>query len=225
MFILREQMHIMLRSSHVWLVSITLALVGFGPGVVKATAQTTYTFSASYDVLAISRAITPNISATSLSGVSSDAPYDLNTFNGLTYSQVDFTTGFYRFNTDPTTLGLQNLASTSVVFGSGSNKLFGSDSATGVIDFSTLTAKAAGIFTITGGEGLFAGATGILNFSEVDALSLDPAVPTRARASVSGSFQTVPEPRTDALLVGMSTIGAGVLLRRCSQKVASKQYG
>lgn len=93
-------------------------------------------------------------------------------------------------------------------------------------DFTTLTARATGTFTITGGEGIFAGATGTLDFSEVDALSLDPTVPTRAKSSVNGSIQVfpskaVPEPRTVTMLVGMGIIGAGFLLRRHSQRATS----
>jgi hypothetical protein len=194
--------------------------LSFGLDVPKATAQTTYTFSSNYDVSATSRAITPDISAVSISGESSDAPYGLTTINGKLYSQVNFATGAYRFNTDPTTFGLQDAPHGSIVFGSGSNKLFGTDNATGLIDFGTLTARATGTFTITGGEGMFSGATGTLGFSEIDALSLDPSVPTRARSSANGSFQVVPEPKNDVTLVGMGIIGAGVVLRQRRRKVA-----
>lgn len=202
------------------LVPLALTTVSFGLNVPKATAQTTYTFSSNYNVSATSRAITPAISAVSISGESSDAPYGLATINGHLYSQVDFATGSYRFNTDPTIFGLQDTPYGSIVFGSGTNKLFGTDNATGLIDFGTLTARAAGTFTITGGEGMFSGATGTLSFSEVDTLSLDPAVPTRASSSVNGSFQVVPEPKNDVTLVGMGIIGAGVVLRQRRRKVA-----
>ena len=67
---------------------------------------------------------------------------------------------------------------------------------------------------------MFSGATGTLSFSEVDALSLDPAVPTRASSSVNGSLQVVPEPKSDVTLVGMGIIGAGVVLRQRRRKVA-----
>ena len=55
-------------------------------------------------------------------------------------------------------------------FGSGDNKLVGSDDLTGIIDFETLIATSTGIFTITDGEGELEGAQGILSFSEVDQL-------------------------------------------------------
>lgn len=100
--------------------------------------------------------------------------------------------------------------------------MFGTDNATGLIDFGTLTARATGTFTITGGEGMFSSATGTLSFSEVDTLSLDPAVPTRASSSVDGSIQVVPEAKSDVTtLVGMGITGAGVMLRQRRHRVAS----
>ena len=211
----------MYREHTVWLVPLALTLLSFGLNAPNAMAQTTYTFNANYNISATSKAITPNISATSISGESTDAPYGLTTINGLTYSQADFATGSYHFNTDPTTFGLQDAPHNSIVFGSGSNKLFGTDNATGLIDFGTLTARATGTFNITGGEGIFSGATGILGFSEIDSLSLDPSVPTRASSLVNGSFQVVPEPKSDVTLVGMGIIGASVVLRRRRHRVAS----
>jgi hypothetical protein len=92
-------------------------------------------------------------------------PHELNKINGLTYTQGELATGIFRFNTDPTTLGLQDIPLGSIVFsGSGNNKLFGTDSATGMIDLTTLTATASGTFTITSGEGIFRDATGTLAF-------------------------------------------------------------
>lgn len=211
------------RSSTTWLVPVAFTLLGFGLSVNSATAQTTYEFSATYDVLAFSRTVTPGITASTLSGTSTDAPYGLTTINGLTYSRVDPITGFFRFNTDPTVFGLQDIPSSEVVFGSGTNKLFGTDSATGIIDFATLTATATGIFTITGGEGILQGATGTLNFSEVDTLSLDPTIPTRARATVNGTIfvqpvQRVPEPTVTTTLLAIGLIGASFELRKHYRK-------
>lgn len=162
-------------SHSVWLVPLALTLVGFGLNAPSATAQNTYTINSNYDVLANSRAITSDTSAVSISGESTDAPYGLTTINGLLYSQVDLATGAFRFNSDPTMFGLQDEPFGSIVFGSGSNKLFGTDNASGMIDFGTLTATASGTFTITSGAGIFVGATGTLAFSEVDTISLDPS--------------------------------------------------
>jgi len=95
------------REHTIWLVPLALTTVRFGLNAPKATAQTTYTFSSNYDISPTSRAITPDISTVSISGESNDAPYGLTTINGLTYSQVDFATGSYRLNTEPTIFGLQ----------------------------------------------------------------------------------------------------------------------
>ena len=206
------------RSHTVWLIPLALTLGGLGLNTPSATAQTIYTINSNYDVLANSRAITSNTLAVSILGDSTDAPYGLTTINGLLYSQVDFATGSFRFSTEPTTFGLQGEPFGSIVLGSGSNKLFGTDNASGVIDLETLTATATGTFTITGGSGIFTGASGTLAFSEVDTLSLDPSVPTRARSALNGSFQVaptqVPEPRTDTTMLLVGVIGAGVLLKR-----------
>ncbi|MBD1929968.1 PEP-CTERM sorting domain-containing protein [Trichocoleus sp. FACHB-90] len=216
----------MLRQYTAWLVPVAFTLVGFGPSVESARAQITYPFSANYDLLATSSPITPEVLAASISGESTDALYGLSQISGLNYAQIDFTTGLFRFNTDPTTFGLQNLPfGEFVFFGSGSNnKLFATENDTGMIDFETLRVTASGVFTITGGEGIFTGAIGQLALFEEYTLSLDPTVPTRVKASLNGSIQvfasqTVPEPRTAMALVGMGVISTGVLV--CRRKLQS----
>jgi len=63
-----------------------------------------------------------------------------------------------------------------------------------------------------------ADATGTLAFSEVDTLNLNPNAPFTGRAAVNGIIQTVPEPKTDTMTLGIGAIlGASVLLRRCSR--------
>ncbi len=206
----------MLSSHKTWFIPVALTLVGFAPSAATAFTQAPYTFNASYDTLNTSEIISSNVSKASISGESSDAPYGLNKINGSTYTQIDLATGMFSFNTDPTKFGLKSIPLGSIVFsGSGDDKLFGTDDATGIIDLSTLTATASGTFTITGGEGIFSGVTGTLAFSEVDALSLNSDVPFRGRASVNGTIQTVPEPKTDIMLLSMGPIiGASVLLYR-----------
>ena len=98
------------------------------------------------------------------------------------------------------------------------DKLFATDSAVGLIDFQTLTAKTTGVYTITGGEGKFKGATGKLDFSEIGTFSLDPNTPFKGKTSVTGSFQVdaVPEPKSDMALLALGLFGVSVQLRRCS---------
>lgn len=163
-------------------------------------------------------AITPNVSATTIFGTSDDAPYNLNSVSGLTYSQIDFVTGRLRFNTDATIFGLQGLPAGEVVlFGSASNKLFGTNNATGLIDFQTLTGTASNIFTITRGEGIFKGAIGTLTLNESYLLSLDPNIPTTGKSIVNGTIQvfstTIPEP-TPITGLALSMIASALLVRR-----------
>lgn len=205
----------MLRSNTVWLVPVALTLAGFGIGAVPATAQTTYPFNADYEILATAKDLTPNLEQIFLSGSSTNAPYGLNTVNSLSYSQTNFTTGEYSFNTDPTAFGLQGLPFGLVTFsGSGDDKLFGTESGTGLIDFTTLRVTSSGTLNIIGGEGRFKGATGTIPVSQVQPLSLQIGVELKGEAKVNGFFQTVPEPNTATTLVGMGMIGIGIMLRR-----------
>jgi hypothetical protein len=209
----------MLRSHTVWLVPLALTLVGFKPNAALANAQTTYTFSANYNFLNSLRFITSDVSEIFLSGESTDAPYGLTKLNGLVYGETNFATGEFSGNTDPTTFGLQGVPFGSIVLeGGGSDKLFATESATGLVDFGNLTATNSGTLTITGGEGIFTGATGTLTFSEVGTLNPDPTGPYRGRLSVNGFFQTVPEPRTNTTIVVTGVIGVGMLLRRHRRK-------
>ncbi len=207
------------RSYTAWLVPVVFALIGFGLDVKSATAQQLYKFNATYDVFSTSKPITPDVSATTISGQSIDAPYDLTKVSGLTYSQVNFATGEFRFNTDAATFGLQGLPVGEVVlFGNGSNKLFGTNNATGVIDFLSSKGTATNIFTITSGEGLFEGAVGTLTLREVYQISLDPNIPTTGKSKASGTIQVfsknIPEPSTTTASALIGMMGAAFWLRR-----------
>ena len=202
-----------------WLVPAVLALIGFGLDIKSATAQTNYKFNATYDVFSTSKPVTLDVSATTISGQSIDAAYDLTKVSGLTYSQIDFANGEFRFNTDAVTFGLQGLPVGEVVlFGKGSNKLFGTNNATGVIDFLSSKGTATNIFTITSGEGLFKGAVGTLTLEEVYQISLDPNIPTTGTSKVNGTIQvfqeTVPEPNTATTSALIGLMGAAFWLRR-----------
>ncbi|GAA6623045.1 hypothetical protein [Scytonema sp. NUACC26] len=205
------------RSSTVAAVAFTL--LGLSLTDTSAKAQTTYTFNATYEVSSTSVPITPNVSATTISGESTDAPYGLSQVSGSTYTQIDLTTGSFRFNTDPATFSLPNLPQGKVaLFGSSGNRLFGTNDATGVIDFTTLTGSATNIYTIAGGEVLFLGATGILTLAETYQLSFDPNIPTTGIARVTGTVevpftQKVPEPDNTIALIGTMT-SAFVLYRQ-----------
>ncbi|MDF5713785.1 MAG: hypothetical protein PUP93_07810 [Rhizonema sp. NSF051] len=196
----------MFRSNTLWHIPASL-LLSSGLGVAPAKAQTTYPFNADYDILATARDLTPNLEQIFLSGSSTNAPYSLTKVDSLSYSQTNFTTGEYSFNTDPKAFGLQDVSSGYVTFsGSDGDKLFGTESGTGLIDFNTLTVKSSATVSITGGEGRFKGATGTLVSSQIQPLSLQVGVDLKGQAKISGSVKTVPEPGTATALLGMSVL-------------------
>jgi hypothetical protein len=221
----------MLRSSTAWLFAFALTFTGFGSNVQSAAAQTTYTFDATYDAISrVSSFITEDITANTASGSSNNAPFGLTKANVLLYNQTDLTTGSYRFNTNPETFGLQGLPLGGVtLFGESDNKLFYEvENGTGVVDLTTLTTRASNTVNITGGEGLFEGATGTLTSSEVyqvGNLLVDPTSAIRGTVRVSGTIQVpftqkVPEPTNTAALIGMGMIGVGFGVRRQRHKAA-----
>lgn len=203
------------RSNTLWLVAVSLLFGSIGIGAAPAKGQTTYPFNANYDILATANDLTPNLEQIFLSGSSTNAPYNLNKIDSLSYSQTNFTTGEYSSNTDPTAFGLQNVPSGYVTFsGNDGDKLFGTETGTGLIDFNTLTVTSSSTVNITGGEGRFKGATGTLVSSQIQPLSLQVGVALKGQARVSGSFKTVPEPGTATVLLGLGAIGSVSVLRR-----------
>ncbi|WP_414583030.1 hypothetical protein [Scytonema sp. PCC 10023] len=218
-------MQVILRSYTARLVPVTLMLLGFGLGGGRATAQTSYPISSYYDTTIYVTPITSDVSQVIESGISADAPYGLNQYDGLTYSKTNPTTGELTFNIDPTTFGLQDLPLGYITFGSGTNKVFGTSDATTTIDLVNLTSSGSGSVDITGGEGIFKNATGRLLFTEEDIIIPGEITTTlKGRALVYGSIntlKTVPEPKTTTTLIGIGMIGAGFLVRRHRLKSAS----
>ncbi|MBW4668058.1 MAG: hypothetical protein KME60_11705 [Cyanomargarita calcarea GSE-NOS-MK-12-04C] len=200
-----------------------LTLVGFGLSIESAKAQTTYTFNATYDASSmLSNSITQDITARTISGSSSNASFGLTKASGLLYVQTDLSSGSYRYSTNPVTFGLQNLPLGGVtLFGEGNNKLFYAvDNGTGVLNSETLTTTGSNTNNITGGKGLFQGATGMLTGSEVYQVAnllVDPTSPSKGRVTINGTIsvlttQKVPEPNTTAALAGIGLIGVTFLL-------------
>ena len=203
-----------------WLAPVTLTLLGFGSGAARAAAQATYPFEAIYNTEITFSPITPNISVVNEIGESGDAPYGLTNFVDIIYTEFDPGTGVFTFGSDPARFGLEGLPiGTRTFFGNGSDKLFGTISGTAAIDLENLVRRGSATITITGGEGRFRGATGILDLSTNDPLTSDPTAPTRSQVLISGSSQTVPEPSSNITLIGIKVIGFGFLLqKRCSRR-------
>ena len=199
--------------------TVVLTSISFGSAPIKAIAQTTYPFSGSYDtkidVVPIGNGLSQSIEL----ATSDQAPYGLTQYQGLIYAQSDPATGGLTFNTNPLAFGLPNLPPGYITFsGEGTdNKLYGSATASAIFDRENLTGQGSGTLTITGGEGLFAGATGTLDFLEIDRLNPDPNVLSiEGKAQITGSIRAVPEPGSElGTLVGAGgLIGATILLRR-----------
>lgn len=172
-------------------------------------------------MVCILRPITPETTEVTVIGENADAPYGLTNLISSNYGRLDPTTGVLTFSSDPTAFGLEGLPVLSDrLFGSSDDSLFGFSSGTAVIDFQNQTGLGSGTINITSGSGRFSGATGTLLFTEEDTLSPDPTVPARGQAFVRGSFQTVPESKTNTAIVGLGMIAVSFLLRQHSRKSA-----
>lgn len=215
----------MLRSFTLWLIPGILALTGFGSSIKSAKAQTFYTFEATYDASAtLLNPITEEITSQAVSGVSTNAPFGLTQASGVLYVNNDLSNNSFTFSSNPETFGLQGLPPGGVtLFGEGDNKLFYEvENGNGVIDLANLTTAAFNTNIITGGEGLFQGATGTLAGSEVyqiDNLLVDPTSTSSGTVTITGTIevplnQTVPESNNTFALMGMGIIISTFLLRR-----------
>lgn len=205
------------RALKMWLVPLALTVVGVCSDVAKATAQTiTYPFTGNYRTTVNITPISGNVSQVFEVGVSNDAPYGLELYEGLTYSVLD-DNGNLTFNNEPAVFGIQDYPFGYILFGSGTNKLFGTSDASAAVNFETLTARGSGVVYITGGEGIFENATATLLFSEDDTVNLGQNITLNGLALVTGPIQVpqkVPEPTSTVALFGMGLIGVGSLVRR-----------
>ena len=224
----------MLHSYTSWLIPGVLTLVGFGTSVESAKAQATYPFDATYDASsALFNPITEEITARTISGESNDAPFGLTKASGLLYVKTDLINGSYSFSSNPETFGLQDLPPGGVtLFGEGDNKLFYEvENGTGVINLINLTTTGTNTNNITGGEGLFRGATGTLTGSEVyqiGNLLVDPTSSSTGSVKITGTIKVsatqIPESNNTFALTGIGIIGAILLRRRCKTAVDLKSF-
>ncbi|BAZ16736.1 hypothetical protein NIES4071_86140 [Calothrix sp. NIES-4071] len=193
------------------LIPVAFTLVGFGSSIQSAEAQTTFPFDTVYDTVVTLTPINTDVSQALIVGFNPNAPYGLTNFRSFNnYSRIDPTTGNLVFVQDASRFGLSGLPIGGEEFsGNGADKLFGNSTATAAFDFPNNTLSGTGTINITGGAGRFSGASGILNFTEVEPLNEDPTAPLIGKAFLKGSFQIpqqVPEPATNAALIGIGMI-------------------
>ncbi|MEH1837403.1 MAG: hypothetical protein V7L20_01230 [Nostoc sp.] len=211
-----------LRSLQVWLVPLVLTFTSICSDAMRATAQTIYPFTGNYRTTVNIEPISGNVSQVSEVGLSDDAPYDLGLYKGLTYSVLD-ANGNLTFNNNPEVFGVQGFPQGYIVFGSNTNKLFGTSDASASVNFENLTAKGSGVVNITDGEGIFKNATSTLLFSEKDIVNLGATTTLMGQALVSGSIevpQEVLEPTTVMPLISIGLIGASFIVRRRYRRFA-----
>lgn len=211
-----------------WFVAAVVSVTSIGMSWQKSNAQTVFDFDTFYDTEVILQPITSDLRRASITGSNPNAPYGITNFNSTNYSQFNPATGTFTFVPDAAQFGVQGLPlGMDMYFGANGDKLFGLSNATAVIDSANGVLNGSGTVTITGGEGRFAGATGLFSFTESEPLNADPTAPLRGRAFLKGSFQipkTVPEPRTDMTLVSAGLIGITFLMRQYIDKQKAQYH-
>ncbi len=212
----------MRRSYILGLVPLTLMLVGFGLGATKASAQTAYNFVVDYDTLLSTdptfKSDVPGVSKIKIQGTSNNAPYGLSNFISNNYSLFNPDTSIATSYGDPAKLGVKGAPIGGDRYFGGSNELIGiSELGDDKAKFGPGTVSGSGTISIKDGTGIFKGAQGTIKFIENDVLGSDPSQPANGKATLTFAFTTpksVPEPKTDAAIVGMGVIGTSLLLRR-----------
>lgn len=129
-----------------------------------------------------------SIQLVTVEGVSDDAPFGLTDFTSTNYSTLPDEEGNFTFSGDPADFGLEGEELIDTFSGNGINKLFGNSSGSGSIDFDEGIVSGSGEIEITGGKGIFKGATGTLTFEETETLADGTGM-----ATVTGDI-TIPFP-------------------------------
>ncbi len=182
------------------LASVIDPLLGLKPGEVIAGQQAiNFDFYAVYETKA---SFTPFIENQSfqiitVEGESDYAPFGLTNVTSTSYSTLPDENGNFRFSEDPADFGLEGELLIDTFSGSSINKLFGTSSGSGSIDFNQGIVSGSGTFTITGGQGLLQGATGTLNITDTATLADGTGT-----ATVTGDI-TVPFPFGGSFIAGL----------------------
>jgi hypothetical protein len=145
-----------------WLVAAVVSVASVGMSWQKSDAQTVFDFDTFYDTEVILQPITSDLTRASITGSNPNAPYDLTNFSSTNYSQFNPARGTFTFVPDAAQFGVKGLpVGMDMYFGANADKLFGLGNATAVIDSANGVLNGSGTVTIAGGEGRFAGATGV----------------------------------------------------------------
>ena len=159
----------------------------------------TFDFYAVYETEASFTPLPENesIQLITVEGVTDYAPFGLTNLTSTSYSTLPDENGNFRFSEDPADFGLEGELLIDTFSGSSINKLFGTSSGSGSIDFDQGIVSGSGTFTITGGQGLLQGATGTLNFTDTATLADGTGT-----ATVTGDI-TVPFPFESSFVAGL----------------------
>lgn len=209
------------RSFTTWLVPVAFTAMGFAANSPTAIALTQYPFNTTYNSQTTITPLTQNILRISSVAENVNALYGLTRLTNISYGEFNPSTGRINIDPDPAKFGLDNLEFGSLtIFGQGEDRLFGTVSGTAILDFQNSVGTVTNTISITSGSGRFRGATGTLEFIENLILTNpDITAPVRGMPSISGTFQTIPEPSQTTALLCMGLISFScVNIRRNCQK-------
>jgi hypothetical protein len=210
--------------------AIGLSLVSIGTCIVPNQAQALIKFTSEYDFSTTSAPVPEkNLIVGPGEGISKSADFNLTRFTSLVYSSLaDALAGTqtgapFLFDSNPGTFGKNEPQGGITFIGEGNDRLFGSLKGTNTVDPSALITTVSGDITINGGEGRFAGASGVgtvlANFS------LDFSKPVNTgKALINLSFdapKSIPE-NTSLVGIGFATLGAGFVLKKKSERTSGK---
>ncbi len=173
-------------------------------------AKVNYKFDANYTVDVSLKSVSGIFSSLSFQGTSDNTFYGLNTINGKSFVSID-TNGSYIASTSPayilekmklSPLEAINVDDGLVVLGSGLNKLYLHEYASGALDMSHGTGFGTVVLKIFGGEGLFSDATGYIDvleyikltgFDEYQNLKAISSLALNFNVEVSSTPRPIPE--------------------------------
>jgi hypothetical protein len=202
-----------------------VTVVGLSSDVKIARAQTSnniYEFSIPYTIFTdIDTSFRPdlNIARVTDRGEAVNAPFGLNNFLSFAYAQSEFrgTTILSRFNADPSVFGIEGEILGDRFFG-GENELFTRSSGTFETDLLQGRIRGNGNLAVLGGTGIFQNATGLVTFTQENAIDpLNPTATAVGTGVLNFRLQTpirVPEPGLTTALFFIGVTGASLWRRR-----------